>query len=103
MKELQDFMLKGIPKIFEFPCEKPVTYDNILKTLKVEASLAHLPFASFKLGMHSLRRGPVTKAVNSGTVNLDIQKLMRVQSLSMVDHYSEADHQFLFKTSKSAF
>ena len=99
--------------------------------------MAHLPFSNFKLGLHSLRRGPVTnsiksgflsinrqkfgtfesqvviaqwlkwryyrqlvplvtKSINAGTEPFLVKKLMRVKSLSMVDHYSKADHQFLF-------
>ena len=87
----------------EFPQNAPCSYDNLLKTLKKEASLAHLPFSKFKLGLHSLRRGPVTKSINAGADQFMVKKLMRVKSLSMVDHYSEADHQFLLKASKSAF
>ena len=75
----------------------------MLKMLRREASLAHLPFSNFKLGMHSFRRGPVTQSVNSGADPFIIKKLMRVQSLSMVDHYSEASVKLLVKASKSAF
>ena len=77
--------MKGI----EYPCERPVAYDYLLKTLKSEASLAHLSCSSFKQGFHSLRRGP-------GTFNFYVLKRMRVKSLEMVD-------QFLLKTSKSSF
>ena len=69
-----------------FTLNSPITYDNMLKMLKREASLAHLPFSNFKLGLHSFRRGPVTQSVNSGTDPFLVKKLMRVQSLSMVDH-----------------
>ena len=67
--------------------------------------MAHLSCIDLKqkLGLHSLRRGPVTRAVNAGTADFNVQKLMRVSSISMVDYYSVADHQFLLKTSKSAF
>ena len=51
-----------------------------------------------KLGLHSL-----TKAINAGTSDFRVQKMMRVSSFSMLDHYSVADHQFLLQTSKSAF
>ena len=71
----------------------------------MEVSLAHLSCVELKekLGLHSLRRGPVTKAINAGTSDFRVQKMMRVSSLAMVDHYSVADHQFLLQTSKSAF
>ena len=81
----------------------PISYSNMLKMLKREASMAHLPFSNFKLGMHSFWRGPVTQAVNSGTDALIIKKLMRVQTLGMVDHYSDASVDLLVKASKSAF
>ena len=45
-----------------------------------------------KLGLHSLRRGPVTRAVNASTADFNVQKLMKVSSISMVDYYSVADH-----------
>ena len=76
-----------------------------LRKLKQEASLAHLSCSELKLrlGLHSLRRGPVTEAVNAGTSDLHVQKIMRVSSLGMVDYYSVADHQLLLAASKSAF
>ena len=83
----------------------PVKYDAFLRKLKSEASLAHLSCSELKLrlGLHSLRRGPVTEAVNAGTSDLHVQKLMRVDSLRMVNYYSEADHKLLLAASKSAF
>ena len=83
----------------------PVKYDAFLRKLKVEASLAHLSCSELKLrlGLHSLRRGPVTEAVNAGTSDLHVQKLMRVDSLGMVNYYSVADHKLLLAASKSAF
>ena len=86
-------------------CDRPVAYNYFLKLLKTEASLAHLSCVNLKekLGLHSLRRGPVTKAVNAGTSDYRVQKMMHVSSLNMVDHYSMTDHKFLFQTSKSAF
>ena len=47
----------------------PVAYNYFLKKLKMEATLAHLSCDELKekLGLHSLRRGPVTKAINAGT------------------------------------
>ena len=52
--------------------------------------MAHLSCVDLKqkLGLHSLRRGPVTRAVNAGTADFIVQKLMRVSSISMVDYYS---------------
>ena len=76
-----------------FTLNSPVSYDNILKMLKREASLAHLSFSNFKLGLHSMRRGPVTQSVNSGTDPFIVKKLMRVKS----------DHKLLLQASKSAF
>ena len=66
--------------------DTPVQYNAFLKKLKQEASLAHLSCSDLKLkfGLHSLQRGPVTKAVNFGTADLHVQKLMRVTSLGMV-------------------
>ena len=86
--------------------DTPVQYNAFLKKkkLKIEASLVHLSCVELKLklGLHSLRRGPVTRAVNAGTADFNVQKLMRVSSMRMVDYYSVADHQILLKTSKSA-
>ena len=83
-------------------CDTPVTYNAILKKLKMEASMAHLSCIDLKqkLGLHSLRRGPVTKTVNADTADFNVQKMMRVSSISMVDYYSVADHQFLLKDFK---
>ena len=68
----------------EYLCDHPAAYDYFLKLLKTEASLSHMSCAELKLGLHSLRRGPVTKAVNAGTSDFQIQKLMRVNSLSII-------------------
>ena len=86
-------------------CDIPVAYNYFLKKLEMEASLAHLSCLDLKekLGHHSLRRGPVTKAINAGTSEFRVQKMMGLSSLSMVDPYSVADHQFLLQTSKSVF
>ena len=92
-----------VKKGIEYLCDHPVAYNYSLKILKAEASLAYLSCAALKLGLHSLSSGPVTIAVNAGTLNFNVQKLMRVSSVEIVDHYSVADHQFLFTTSKYAF
>ena len=86
-----------------FTLNTPLTYNTMLKYLKREVSLAQLDFSSFKVGLHSLRRGPVTQSVNSGSDPFLVQKLMRVKSLSMVDHYSELNMDSLLKVSKAAF
>ena len=86
-------------------CDIPVAYNAFLTKLKMEVSMAHLSCVDLKqkLGLHSLRRGPVTKAVNAGTADFNVKKMMRVSSISMVDYYSVVDIKFLLKTSKSAF
>ena len=86
-----------------FTLNTPLTYNTMLKYLKREVSLAQLDFSSFKVGLHSLRRGPVTQSVNSGSDPFLVQKLMRVKSLSMVDHYSELNMDSLLMVSKAAF
>ena len=90
---LHDYLFPNIviKKGIEYLCDRPVAYNYFSKLLKVEASLAHLSCAALKLSLHSLRRGPVTKAVNAGTLDFNIQKLMRFSSL--------ADHQFLLQNS----
>ena len=96
----QDFLFPNvvIKKGVVTLCDRPVAYNYFLKKLKMEASLAHLSCVELKekLGLHCLRRGPVTKAFR-------VQKMVRVSSLAMVDHYSVEDHQFLLQTLKSAF
>ena len=49
----------------EYLCDRPLAFDYFLKLLKTEVSLAQLSCAELKLGLHSLRRGPVTEAVNA--------------------------------------
>ena len=85
--------------------DEPVKYDAFLQKLKSEASLAQFSCSELHLRLraHSLRRGPVTVAVNAGTSYLHVQKLMRVDSLGMVNYYSEADHKLLLAASKLAF
>ena len=63
--------------------------------MKAEALLAHFSYVALKSGLHSLRRGPVLKVVNAGTLNFTILKQIRFSSVEMVNHYTVTVLQFL--------
>ena len=83
--------------------DKQVSYDVLLITLKSAVNTSGLKFGDSKIGLHCFRRGPMSASVKAKTAPINVQKLMRVSSTSMVAYYATIDHALLLKTSKSAF
>ena len=83
--------------------DKPASYDCVRKQFKdmlVEAGVTADP-ASF--GLHSMRRGSVTGAVNGGVSEHVVMKQMRVASISTVTRYATLNKKELKKASDSLF
>ena len=82
---------------------KRVSYDVLLKNLKSVVNTSGLKFGDSKIGLYCFRRVTVSDSVNDETAPINVQKLMRVSSTSMVAYYATIDLALLLKTSKSAF
>ena len=83
--------------------DKPASYDCVRQQFKevlVEAGVTADP-ASF--GLHSMRRGAVTGAVNRGVSDHIVMKQMRVASISTVTRYATLNKKELKKASDSLF
>lgn len=83
--------------------DMPASYDcvrNQFKEVLVKAEVTADP-ASF--GLHSMRRGAVTGAVNGGVSDHIVMKQMRVASTSTVTRYATLNKKELKKASDSLF
>ena len=79
------------------------SYESVLKQFKlllVEAGVTSDP-SSF--GLHSMRRGAATSAVNNGASEHSVQKQMRVLSVSTVRRYATLDKAALKAASSAVF
>ena len=83
--------------------DRPASYESVLKQFKlvlVEAGVTDDP-SSF--GLHSMRRGAATSAVNNGASDHAVQKHMRVMSVSTVRRYATLDKAALKSASSAVF
>ena len=106
--------LKNNSKGFLFPAlrsspsqvsslDKPASYNAVaaqFKLLLLEAKVTADP-ADF--GLHSMRRGGVSAAVNAGVSEHAVQKQMRVASTSTVRRYATLNKAMLATTSAAVF
>ena len=79
------------------------SYESVLKQFKlvlVEAGVTGDP-SSF--GLHSMRRGVATSAVNNGASDHSVHKQMRVMSVSTVRRYATLDKAALKLGSSAVF
>ena len=82
---------------------RPATYKSVLRQFKeliVEAEVATDP-ATF--GLHSMRRGGVTEAINAGASEHAVMKQMRVSSVGTVHRYATVDKHMLAAASAAIF
>ena len=83
--------------------EKPATYKAVLRQFKeilVEAGVTADPST---FGLHSMRRGGVTAAVNAGASDHAVSKQMRVAGVETVRRYATLDKSMLADTSSAIF
>ena len=83
--------------------DKPASYSAVLKQFKAVVSSAGLTSSPADFGLHSMRRGGVTAAVNGGADEHFVQKQMRVASGSTVRRYATVDKKHLCSASKAVF
>jgi len=79
------------------------TYDCVRKQFKHFAALANITGNPDDYGLHSMRRGAVTAAVNHGCQDHIIAKQMRVSGLGTVHRYATLDKKSLRKASLAVF
>ena len=83
--------------------DKPASYSAVLNQFKAVVSSAGLASSPAEFGLHSMRRGGVTAAVNGGADEHFVQKQMRVASGSTVRRYATVDRKHLCSASKAVF
>ena len=82
---------------------RPASYDSVLRQFKeivVEAGVTADPSA---FGLHSMRRGAVTAAINNGATDHAVQKQMRVASSATVRRYATLSDVMLKSASAAIF
>ena len=83
--------------------DRPASYESVLKQFKsmvVEAGVTADPSS---YGLHSMRRGAVTSAVNNGATDHSVMKQMRVNTLDTVRRYASLDKASLKSASTAVF
>ena len=81
--------------------DKPASYTAVLSQFKSVVKSAGLTTSPADFGLHSMRRGGVTAAVNSGADEHFVQKQMRVASGSTVRRYATVNSKNLCEASKA--
>ena len=82
---------------------RPASYDSVLRQFKevlLEAGVTADPSA---FGLHSMRRGAVTAAINNGATDHAVQKQMRVASSATVRRYATLSDVMLKSASAAIF
>ena len=84
--------------------DKPASYDCVSSQFKEAVVAAKVSTDASSYGLHSMRRGAVTAAVNSDSVSDHaVMKQMRVASTSTVRRYATLDKNSLKKASSAIF
>ena len=82
---------------------KPASYDAVAKDFKKVVKEAGLVASNGgEFGLHSMRRGAVTEAVNAGADEHSVMKQMRVVSASTVRRYATLKNDVLRKAARAA-
>ena len=102
--DTENFLFSNVRRRGKILTDLNKQVSDVLRTkLKSVINTFGLKFGDSKIGLHCFRRGPVTASVNAETAPINVQKLMRVASTSMVAYYATIDLALLLKTSKTAF
>ena len=80
--------------------DKPASYDSVLNQFKSLVKEAGLSTSPADFGLHSMRRGGVTAAVNGGADEHFLVKQMQVASSSTVRRYATVDSKNLASVSR---
>ena len=83
--------------------DKPASYKAVLSQFKVAVVEAGVTTDPSTFGLHSMRRGGVTAAVNAGASDHAVSKQMRVAGVETVRRYATLDKSMLAATSAAIF
>ena len=83
--------------------DRPASYRSVLKQFKLVVVEAGVTDDPSSYGLHSMRRGAATSAVNNGASDHSVQKQMRVMSVSTVRRYASLDREALKAASTAVF
>ena len=83
--------VKGVDKVLS----KPASYDCVRKQFKAACAAAQVSGNPADYGLHSMRSGGATGAVNNGCSDHEVMKQMRVSSQETVRRYATLDRKKL--------
>ena len=83
--------------------DRSASYRSVLKQFKLVVVEAGVTDDPSSYGLHSMRRGAATSAVNNGASDHAVQKQMRVMSVSTVRRYASLDKEALKAASSAVF
>ena len=83
--------------------DRPASYESVLKQFKAVVVEAGVTADPSSYGLHSMRRGAVTSAVNNGATDHAVMKQMRVNTLDTVRRYASLDKASLKSASSAVF
>ena len=82
---------------------RPASYDSVLRQFKEVVTAAGVSADPSTFGLHSMRRGAVTAAINNGATDHAVQKQMRVASGATVRRYASLSDVMLKSASAAIF
>ena len=82
---------------------RPASYESVLRQFKEAVVAAGVAADPATYGLHSMRRGAVTSAINNGASDHAVQKSMRVASGSTVRRYATLSDDALKSASTAIF
>ena len=83
--------------------DRPASYESVLKQFKAVVVEAGVTADPSSYGLHSMRRGAVTSAVNNGATDHAVMKQMRVSTNDTVRRYASLDKASLKSASTAVF
>ena len=82
---------------------RPASYNSVLRQFKEVVTAAGVSADPSTFGLHSMRRGAVTAAINNGATDHAVQKQMRVASGATVRRYASLSDVMLKSASAAIF
>lgn len=87
----------------DYVLQTVASYKCVLKQFKTVVKETGISSDPSSFGLHSMRRGGVTSAINNGATDHAVQKQMRVSSMSTVRRYATLNKKSLSTASASIF
>ena len=104
-KSLDGFLFPALRVTTRGECvlPRPASYESVLRKFKEAVVAAGVAADPSTFGLHSMRRGAVTCAINNGASDHAVQKSMRVASGSTVRRYATLNDSLLKSASTAIF